>query len=345
MTIRPLFLSTALLLAAPALADTLPATDCDRLAARQANVDNPPGIAGIELVALQRSDLEAAIAACEAEVARHPGERRFLFQLGRALDAAGRPEAAMAPLVEAAELGSAAAMSNAGLLHAKGRGVPQDYATALALFEKGVALGDAGAMVNLGFAYEHGQGVGKDEVVAIAWYRKAAALGSGAAMSNLGRFHLNGIGTPQHDGDARLWIGRAAALGNPSGMYDFGYVLENGIGGDADEAAARGWYENAIALGVTDALPNLAMMLDEGRGGAPDRKRAAELHIAAMAANIPWTYDEFLTHLDEAASEEVISGIQEFLKAGGFFTGPVDGRPGPALDAAVAAYRQTLPAQ
>ena len=62
-------------------------TECDRLAAHTEDPDKvAPGVSEAKV------DLDAAIAACRADVARDPGNPRLLYQFGRALAYAGQIE-------------------------------------------------------------------------------------------------------------------------------------------------------------------------------------------------------------------------------------------------------------
>jgi hypothetical protein len=62
------------------------------------------------------------------------------------------------------------------MMHEKGRGVRQDYPTALTWFRKAAAQGYAGPQSNLGLMYERGRGVRKDLVRALMWYHIAGAM-------------------------------------------------------------------------------------------------------------------------------------------------------------------------
>jgi TPR repeat protein len=61
-------------------------------------------------------------------------------------------------------------------MHEKGRGVRQDYPTALMWFRKAAAQGYVGPQSNLDLMYERGRGVRKDLVRAFMWYHLAAAM-------------------------------------------------------------------------------------------------------------------------------------------------------------------------
>jgi hypothetical protein len=64
-------------------------------------------------------------------------------------------------------------------MYEKGRGVRQDYSTALIWFRKAAGQGYASPQNNLGLMYERGRGVRKDVVRALMWYTVAAAMLNG----------------------------------------------------------------------------------------------------------------------------------------------------------------------
>ena len=70
------------------------------------------------------------------------------------------------------------------MLHAKGRGVAQDYIAARKWFLKAAEHGHALAQFSLGVLYFQGLGVAQDYVEAYVWYNIAAAQGNATAKKN-----------------------------------------------------------------------------------------------------------------------------------------------------------------
>ena len=68
-----------------------------------------------------------------------------------------------------------------GLKHLNGKGVPQNYKKALALFSKAAKGNHPAAQYYLGMMYEQGLGTGRDLVSACAWYARAAKKGDSMA--------------------------------------------------------------------------------------------------------------------------------------------------------------------
>ena len=64
---------------------------------------------------------------------------------------------------------AAAAQLNLGVMHKKGRGVPQDYAVALKWYRLAAEQGPVEGQGNLGGLYEIGRCVPQDYAVAVKW--------------------------------------------------------------------------------------------------------------------------------------------------------------------------------
>ena len=60
-------------------------------------------------------------------------------------------------------------------MYFNGRGVPQDYSEAAALYRQAAEQGNSSAQFNLGLMYDQGRGVPQDNVEAHMWLNLAAA--------------------------------------------------------------------------------------------------------------------------------------------------------------------------
>jgi hypothetical protein len=148
-----------------------------------------------------------------------------------------------------AKHGNTNSMTNLGVSHKLGEGVPQDYAKAREWFEKAAAGGDMNAMINLGLLYYNGQGVPRDYARAREWFEKAAAKDHAGGMNNLGVLYQNGRGVTRDYARAREWFEKAADKGAANAMINLGVLYQNGRGVTRDYARAREWYEKAVAWG------------------------------------------------------------------------------------------------
>jgi uncharacterized protein len=92
-----------------------------------------------------------------------------------------------------AEQGDAKAQFNLGIMYDKGRGVPQDYATAASWWRKSAKQGFAIAQFKLGGLYYEGRGVPQDHATAVSWYRKSAEQGNASAQASLGITYAVGM--------------------------------------------------------------------------------------------------------------------------------------------------------
>jgi TPR repeat protein len=87
------------------------------------------------------------------------------------------------PIAE--QWGVAVAQYGLGRLYDKGRGVPQDYKTAVKWYRLAARQGHTDAQHNLGQMYRKGEGVPQDYKTAVKWYRLAAEQGDANAQNNL----------------------------------------------------------------------------------------------------------------------------------------------------------------
>jgi TPR repeat protein len=190
-----------------------PLHDCDRLAARPNQPERvAPG------VPFARMDAAAAVRACEAAQRQFRDELRFIYQLARAQQRAGRlNEAADFYLVAAAQ-GYAPAQANLGLMHRNGEGgLSRDPREALRLFRLAAEQGDPVGQVALGLTFV--RGATRNEREAARLFRLAAEQGDAAGQYNLGAMIEAGRGGQPRDRVAAIRLYRlAAAQGNAEAL-------------------------------------------------------------------------------------------------------------------------------
>ena len=91
---------------------------------------------------------------------------------------------ALAGFSALASQGNAEAQFRIGIMHDKGRGVPENDAKAIEWFRKAAERGHLEGQINLGVMYARGQGVQRDNVMALFWFTLASKNGSRYALSN-----------------------------------------------------------------------------------------------------------------------------------------------------------------
>jgi uncharacterized protein len=89
-----------------------------------------------------------------------------------------------------------------------------DYATALRLLRPLADQGDAAAQYNLGVMHANGRGVPQNYTEAAKWYHLAADQGDAPAQSNIGGLYAIGQGVPKNYISAYTWLSLSAAQGN-----------------------------------------------------------------------------------------------------------------------------------
>ncbi len=113
-----------------------------------------------------------------------------------------------------ANLGSADAQFNIGVLYSEGRGLPRDTKEAMSWFIRAAEQGHVEAQYNLGHLLLEDSGNPESVSDGIAWWRRAAEGGFTLAQYNYARSLFHGIGVPRDRESARLWLNLAAAGGN-----------------------------------------------------------------------------------------------------------------------------------
>lgn len=102
--------------------------------------------------------------------------------------------------------------------------IPQNYETAISLFELAAEMNSAKSNYHLGMMYEHGKGVKINRIIAIKYFQKSADLGSGDANYILGIFSLK-------DNNTKLaydYFLKSADLGNANSQYNVAVALYEG---------------------------------------------------------------------------------------------------------------------
>jgi TPR repeat protein len=81
-------------------------------------------------------------------------------------------------------------------------------------YRKAAEQGHANAQNNIGFMYGAGRGVPQNYSTAVSWYRKAAEQGYGLGQQNLAAMYFTGQGVAQDYVQAHMWWNLSAAQGD-----------------------------------------------------------------------------------------------------------------------------------
>ncbi len=227
----------------------------------------------------------------------------------------------LADLRRVANLGYAPAQFYLGKLYDAGSaGLKKDPVEARRWTERAAEGGDRKAMHNLGLAYFEGTAGPQNRAIAVQWFQKAAELGVIDSQVNLARIYEGGFGVPQNGAEAYKWYLIAGKLGDSESRTSATRVRDT-LSADARSAAER------AAAAFRSTAPNASTL--------PSVQAAALAAAATTAAAGPVT----------AAANEMVTA-QKALSALGYYQGPTDGSPSPALRLALSAYQhdQGLPA-
>lgn len=143
-------------------------------------------------------------------------EREFVEMLFKAYEPTADDIKAIHDLTPKAAAGDRSAQFELGVFYEIGRGVPQDYARAVELYQSAADQGVVEAIYYLGVVYDKGRGVPVDEPRAAECYRKAADAGYAIAQYNYAVLLAAGRGVALDRRLALEYLHKAAAQNYPA---------------------------------------------------------------------------------------------------------------------------------
>ena len=238
-----------------------------------------------------------------------------------------------ASLRDAATAGDPIAAFEVAARYAEGRGVIQDFPTAIAWYHRAAEAGLAPAQYRLGSIYEKGLGVERDLSVALDWYRRAAEAGNVKAMHNLAVLYAEGAGgEPNLEGAAGLFR-QAAEHGVRDSQFNLAILHARGLGVPQDLIEAYKWFAVAAGSGDEESLRRrdiIAAALEESDLAKAEAAVASfrPLPLISEANDIllpdgGWRDDT--TSVEAISENDVVALVQKLLAEKGFDPGPPDG--------------------
>src|ERR1043166_2203620 len=168
-----------------------------------------------------------------------------LYDFGKLLRAQHRDEAAEAALLEAANLGLAAACRALGWMYVQS-GRPSE---ALQFFSKAAESDDPQGQCDLALMYQRGTGVERDGAEALKWFRKAADRGDPRGQYFLSRLYERGDCVAKDETQAAKWLRRATQSEDVFLLNHLAWVLatsEDSLSRNARDAIV--FAERVVAL-------------------------------------------------------------------------------------------------
>uniref|UniRef100_A0A1D1Y1J9 F-box protein At1g70590 n=1 Tax=Anthurium amnicola TaxID=1678845 RepID=A0A1D1Y1J9_9ARAE len=153
------------------------------------------------------------------------------------------PQMALSSFLKGAQLGSAAAMVDAGLIYWE-MGRKEE---GRALYRKAAELGHPAAQCNLGISYL--QADQPDYKEAVKWLYQSALSGYARAQYSFALCLHRGHGVKCNPSEAAKWFLRAAEAGNVRAMYNTSICYSTGEGVRQNHQQARMWMKQAADLG------------------------------------------------------------------------------------------------
>ena len=286
---------------------------------------------------------------------------------------AADPDEAVRWYTAAAKSGELTAQTRLARMYQVGDGVAQDYTLARFWFETAASRGVPNALTRLGLMYEEGQGTDKDLDAAVRLYTRAARGGDMEARFRLGKVYASKA--PLYDDPVRAagLLTQASEANVFGANRELAKLYEQGRGIDKDLAKARTlyateadknpwaardagrayasddgaeplydeavrFYRIAVAGKVPPAALELGRLVAAGKGADPDPDAALILFARALglSGSDAKLADAARKAAEGASAEDITRAVQTLLTEQGHFTGTVDGKPGPATQAALA---------
>src|SRR5579863_4086597 len=335
----------------PTVATNKQIDDCDRLAASDSDTARPPEVPGVPLAKI---DFDAAVNACKTSIQRNPRVARYLFNLGRAEQAAAnslRPDdparkdrmiQARAAFDDAANRGYVAALFSLATLfdytQATDQGEDESDAKnqdrSTKMLEEAANQGFPPAMYELGLRLKDGAfGKQRDFKAAYEWLAHAAESGSVAAMTEVAEALWYGRGVDPNPRRAVEWAERAADAGSHRAKYDLGKFYYFG----RRVALRNGHTVNARS--EQDISPASSIAQDYGQAllwfgrAAEDNDPSAQYWLAIMmewGEGLPNPQPEVAEHYFRLAAhggnEEAEIDLAEKLRFGSVLVKPENSR-------------------
>jgi len=245
-------------------------------------------------------------------VAQHLGLHRAIFGADDRIDAE-----VVRWLTLAAQQGHHDAFRMLGQTYAHGWGVKPDPTMAAYWFDQGARHDDPISMTAIGFLFAAGRGVPQDWETAVAWWRRAEARTPLAARF-LGDAYACGAGVRENHERALAAYARFASI-EPSTSIQVGHMHLNECA-PHDDAAALAAFRRAADQGYPDAQIELSGLLRQGRGGEPNpleaylwarlaERRLPSGDLKARATNLVGAAARLLSAAEIAAEDRMIDGM------------------------------------
>ncbi len=162
-----------------------------------------------------------------------------------------------------------------------GKGVEQNYQTAVEWFRRAAEQDHAKAQYYLGFCYYMGYGTTVDYAAAYQWYRKAADQNDAGGQWGVGVCYYNGYGITQDYAEAVKWFKSSAEQHNPGGQTWLGTCYYKGNGIKQNYMEAVKWYRLAAQRGYSNAQYSLGLCYEKGLGVEPNHTEATKWYELA----------------------------------------------------------------
>lgn len=222
-------------------------------------------------------------------------------------------------IIAAANLGSAKAMVQMGVMYSSGLGklLSEDFVDgteaeiALSWYVKAAEAGEkklaASAIASDGFSYFLGNednSIEEDDAVALQYFQKAAEYGDPSAINMMVAFYIYGFGVEADPLKALELESQLASQGDAEALvameeYAYAFYSGNKEGIDINFSTAFAYYNKLSEFGNERAMYNVGLLYEYGLGVSADHEKALEWLTKARDAG----YEPAKSMLEELSAK------------------------------------------
>jgi localization factor PodJL len=218
-------------------------------------------------------------------------------------------------------------------------GIPAEVPTSL---RQAALSGDAAALYEIGARLAEGRGIGEDLAAAVRLFERASQAGLPPAQERLAAMFEKGLGVGRDLKQAAFWYERAALGGHVRAMHNLATLLASGAHAKPDYATALRWYTEAAEAGFRDSQFNAGLLLTRGIGSKPNLPKAFQwFSLAAVQgdAEAAQRRDELAARLNPADLKNARAAIDQWRPRA---VDPIANEPPPAAPEWTAALDRSL---
>lgn len=186
-----------------------------------------------------------------------------------------------AQFIALADAGDTRSLMNLAYMRLNPQDERFDLTAATQYIERAATAGSPEAQYELAVQFETGKGVAQNTARALELYQQAAAQDYPDALNDLGFFYYQGmLGLPADPKTALVYFERAADQRHPQAMYNFAALIDDGLVPGKTPEDAAGYIYQALRAGSSSVL---RVMTENPNQLTPETRRALQARLSKYA--------------------------------------------------------------